>query len=174
MDSETLSRVPKNTRVGLQAMSNLQTPKAEIARRANKAVELMREGMLVDDIAVILNVSPGRVTQMVLEFYPDDWKKAKTSANILRYERAQREFDNDGSDPEKPLDGVKLAYARERAKFAHLMLQSTNREMFGLREQAPVAGNVTIQIGIPGVEISTIQGEDQAANTLEHEPLKSE
>ena len=159
-----LDNVPEHARPGLLAMNATARLPEEQKKLAADAIDLMREGMLLGQIAERLGCSTGRVSQLVMDFYPEEWKKAKTAANMIRYEKAQQEFDNDGTDPEKgSLDGLKLAYARERAKFAHIMLQATRRDMFDLSDKTAVNINAAGQVAIQVVSYSETTAPQQIA-----------
>lgn len=130
---------------GLAKMNEGCLLPAERQAVALKALDMMREGSKLTEIAQACNLSQGRITQLVLEHFPDEWRKAKTTANVIRYEQAQEEFEKDSGH-----DGLKLAYARERARYAHLMLQSTHREMFGQKQEVSVSHQVVMDAGLLG------------------------
>lgn len=154
MDQAALASSPEHTKAGLLAIhgDSTQEERTESHREiAKRALELMREGTLIADIAEQLNLSKGRISQLVIEHYPEDWKIAKTAANLIRYDSAQKEFDKDGTKDEEKQDLVKLAYARERAKYAHLMLQVTNREVFGDKQTITLNQGITMDQALDGM-----------------------
>jgi hypothetical protein len=125
--SDPVKQLPANTVAGLAKMNEGKLTTERQKEIALEAVELLGDGMKLRDLAARYGVSRGRVTQLMLEYCPEQWKKAKTSCNIVRYDEAQEDLDADKENR----DGLTLAYARERARYAHLMLQSTRRDIFG-------------------------------------------
>jgi len=127
-------------------IANLTLSKPEIAKQC---IERYLDGETIDQQAQQIGVSRQRLSKVILETAPDEWRGAQAAYAWGQYEDAKAELG-------RAADTVDVARAREKLATARWELERMSRRLFG-QDQPPAQAQVVFNLSFGSKSVKTIE-----------------